>query len=365
LYNTACFIAIFQDREAILSVFQHLSFDDHERVVFCSHPASGLKSIIAVHSTELGPAAGGCRMWPYASDEDAIKDVLRLSQGMSYKNAMAGLPLGGGKAVIIGQSRDDKSEDLFQAFGDFVDSLGGMYVTAEDVGINVADMEIVATRTDFVSGLPHASGTAGGDPSPKTARGIFHGINAAVSHRLGRSDLEGLSVAVQGLGNVGFNLCQDLANAGARLIVADIDEQRVRRAVEELGARAVGIDEILYQQADVLAPCALGGILDSKSIPKLNVSIIAGGANNQLATGEDGDALRTRNILYAPDYVINAGGIINVAYEYLSLGDEAEVMARLEDIGGRLTEIFQAADSQGFSTNRVADAMARKLIGRG
>jgi leucine dehydrogenase len=357
-------VALFEDREAILSVFQHVSFDDHERVVFCSDPASGLKSIIAVHSSELGPAAGGCRMWPYGSDEDAIKDVLRLSQGMSYKNAMAGLPLGGGKAVIIGNSREDKSEDLFKAFGGFVDSLGGMYITAEDVGINVSDMEIVATRTEFVSGLPHASGTAGGDPSPKTARGIFHGIKAAVEHRLGRKDLEGLIVAVQGVGNVGYHLCRDLIEAGAGLIVADIDEQLVSRAVEEFGARAVASNEILLQKADVLAPCALGGILDATSIPGLNVSVVAGGANNQLATEADGDTLRNRGILYAPDYVINAGGIINVAYEYLGLGDEREVMARLEDIGGRLTEIFQAADAQGLSTNRVADTMARKLIGR-
>lgn len=347
-----------------MSVFQHPSFDDHERVVFRCDPTTGLKSIIAIHSTELGPAAGGCRMWSYASEDDAVKDVLRLSRGMSYKNAMAGLPMGGGKAVILGDARKDKSPAMFEAFGDFVESQGGDYITAEDVGIGVSDMEIVASRTQFVSGLPHESGSAGGDPSPKTARGIFHGIKAAAAHRLGRSDLEGLTVAVQGLGNVGYYLCQDLDNAGARLIVADIDEQRVERAVAEFGAVAVGTDEILFQQADVLAPCALGGILDAQSIPRLNVAVVAGGANNQLAVDTDGDALMQRGILYAPDYVINAGGIINVAYEYLTLGDEAEVMARLEEIGGRLTDIFQAAESQGQATNRVADAMARRLIGR-
>lgn len=347
-----------------MSVFQHKSFDDHERVVFCSDPESGLKAIIAVHSTALGPAAGGCRMWPYASDEEAIKDVLRLSRGMSYKNAMAGLPMGGGKAVIIGDSRSDKSEALFQALGGLVESQGGEYITAEDVGINVSDMEIVATRTQFVSGLPHESGSAGGDPSPKTARGIFHGIKAAVAHRLDRDELTGLTVAVQGLGNVGYYLCKDLAGAGAKLIVADIDEQRVQRAVDEFGAVAVDSDQILFQKADVLAPCALGGILDETTIPRLKVAIVAGGANNQLATDEDGDTLKEMGILYAPDYVINAGGIINVAYEYLNLGDEKEVMAKLEEIGGRLTEIFQAADSQGLCTNRVADAMARQRIGR-
>ena len=347
-----------------MSVFQHISFDDHERVVFCSDPATGLKSIIAIHSTALGPAAGGCRMWSYASDDDAIKDVLRLSKGMSYKNAMAGLPMGGGKAVIIGDARHDKSDELFQAFGDFVESLGGGYITAEDVGINVSDMEIVAGRTSYVSGLPHESGAAGGDPSPKTARGIFHGIKAAAAHKLGREDLEGLRVAVQGVGHVGYYLCQDLAAAGARLIVADIDDQRVQRVVDEFGAQAVTGDDILLQQADVLAPCALGGILDAHSISKLQVAIVAGGANNQLATDADGDALRDKGVLYAPDYVINAGGIINVAYQYFGLGDDREVMARLEDIGGRLTEIFQAADKQGLSTNRVADAMARQRIGR-
>lgn len=347
-----------------MSVFQHMSFDDHERVVFFRDPTTGLKSIIAIHSSALGPAGGGCRMWPYASDDDAIKDVLRLSKGMSYKNAMAGLPMGGGKAVIIGDSRSDKSEDLFRAFGDFVESLGGSYITAEDVGISVADMEIVAGRTSYVSGLPHESGTAGGDPSPKTARGIFHGIKAAAAHKLGRSDLEGLVVAVQGVGHVGYYLCKDLAAAGARLIVADMDDQRVQRVVDEFAAQAVPGDEILLQPADVLAPCALGGILDAGSIPKLQVAIVAGGANNQLATDADGDALRDLDILYAPDYVINAGGIINVAYEYFDLGDDREVMARLEDIGSRLTEIFQAADQQGLSTNRVADAMARQRIGR-
>jgi len=272
--------------------------------------------------------------------------------------------MGGGKAVIIGDARKDKSDGLFEVFGDFVESLGGRYITAEDVGINVSDMEIVAGRTGYVSGLPHERGTAGGDPSPKTARGIFHGIKAAAAHKLGRGDLEGLVVAVQGVGHVGYYLCKDLAAAGARLIVADIDDQGVQRAVDEFGAQAVAGDEILLQQADVLAPCALGGILDVHSIPKLQVAIVAGGANNQLATDADGDALRDLGILYAPDYVINAGGIINVAYQYFDLGDDHEVMTRLEDIGGRLTEIFQAADGQGLSTNRVADAMARQRIGR-
>jgi len=349
----------------ILSVFQHPSFDDHERVVFRCDPASGLKSIIAIHSSALGPAAGGCRMWAYPTDDAAIKDVLRLSRGMSYKNAMAGLPLGGGKAVIIGDARKDKSRALFESFGDFVQSQGGDYITAEDVGIAVQDMETVATRTKFVSGLPHASGTAGGDPSPKTARGIYHGICAAARHKLGRDDLDGLKVAIQGVGHVGYYLCKDLFEAGAKLVVADIDPALVQRTVDEFAARPVDVEQILVQQADVLAPCALGGILDARSIPELRVSIVAGGANNQLATDQDGQALRKRGILYAPDFVINAGGIINVAYEYLNLGGDEDVMEKLKEIGDRLGDIFQAADREGRPTNEIADAMARQRIGRG
>ena len=296
-----------------MAAFDESAFDDHERVVFCYDAATGLKAIIAIHSTVLGPAAGGCRLWSYATDDEALHDVLRLSQGMSYKNAMAGLAFGGGKAVIIKTPDFDGSDALYERFGDFVEELGGHYITAEDVGMSVSIMETIAHRTHFVSGLPPKGDHAGGDPSPKTAFGVFKGIEAAAKFKLDRDDLNGLTVAVQGVGNVGYYLCDLLAKAGAKLIVADIDGSRVKRACEEFAAEAVGIDEILEQQADVLAPCALGAILTETSIPKLKVSIVAGGANNQLETNEDGRRLADAGILYAPDYVINGGGIINVA----------------------------------------------------
>ncbi len=348
-----------------MSVFSHPAFDAHEAVHYVHDAPSGLKAIIAVHSTALGPAAGGCRMWNYASDEAALHDVLRLSRGMSYKNAMADLPLGGGKAVILGDSANDKTPALFHAFGRAVDSLSGQYVTAEDVGISVNDMSLVAQQTRHVSGLPHAGGgAAGGDPSPKTARGVFHGIRAAVGARLERDDLSGLSVAVQGLGSVGYHLCRNLHEAGARLVVADIRPEVVERARQEFGAEVVDVDRILGVEADVLAPCALGGILNADSIARLKVAVVAGGANNQLLRDADGEALRERGILYAPDYVINAGGIINVAAEYLKSMSDAEVDEKVAAIGPRLAEIFEIAQREGRATNVVADEMARARIGR-
>lgn len=348
-----------------MSVFSHPAFDAHEAVHFVHDAASGLKAIIAVHSTARGPGAGGCRMWNYASDDAALHDVLRLSRGMSYKNAMADLPLGGGKAVILGDSAADKSPGLFAAFGRAVDSLGGQYVTAEDVGISVRDMAQVAQQTRHVSGLPQAgAGAAGGDPSPKTARGVFYGIQAAVKVRLGRDSLQGLRVAVQGLGHVGYHLCRNLHQAGVELVVADIDAAAVERVCAEFAARAVGVNEILGQAVDVLAPCALGGILNTESIPRLQASIVAGGANNQLLRDADGQVLAERGILYAPDYVINAGGIINVAAEYLGSMDDAQVDDKVRAIGPRLAEIFAMAEREQRPTNEVADQMARARIGR-
>ncbi len=348
-----------------MSVFSHPAFDAHEGVHFVHDAASGLKAIIAVHSTALGPAAGGCRMWNYASDEAALHDVLRLSRGMSYKNAMADLPLGGGKAVILGDSAADKSPALFHAFGEAINGLGGRYVTAEDVGISVDDMSLVAQRTRHVSGLPQAGGgAAGGDPSPKTARGVYHGIQAAVRARLDREDLAGLKVAVQGLGSVGYHLCRNLHAAGASLIVADIRAEAAERARSEFGAEVVDVDRILRVEADVLAPCALGGILNADSIARLKVAVVAGGANNQLLRDADGAALSERGILYAPDYVINAGGIINVAAEYLNSMSDAQVDEKVAAIGPRLAEIFDIAQREGQPTNVVADAMARERIGR-
>lgn len=345
-----------------MSAFSNSAFDEHERVLFCRDVATGLKAIIAIHSTALGPAAGGCRQWAYASDEDALYDVLRLSRGMSYKNAMAGLKFGGGKAVILKAPDFEASDALYERFGDFVDSLRGDYITAEDVGMSVSVMETISRRTKFVSGLPQRDGQAGGDPSPKTAWGVFKGIEAAVAHQLGRDDLDGLTVAVQGVGNVGYYLCSYLSEAGVRLRVADIDEQRVARVVDEFGAEAVGLDEILFQEADVIAPCALGAVLTADSIPRLNTRIVAGGANNQLQTDADGRRLAEAGILYAPDYVINGGGIINVASEYYGGEDDDEVMRRVAAIGPRLAGIFEEAAASGRPTNEIADAQARRII---
>ena len=345
-----------------MAVFDDSAFDDHERVLFCRDAATGLSAIIAIHSTALGPAAGGCRLWRYESEAAALHDVLRLSQGMSYKNAMANLRFGGGKAVILKTPDFEPSEALFEKYGEFVEQLGGSYITAEDVGMSVEIMQTIARRTKYVTGLPQKSGHAGGDPSPKTAWGIFKGIEAAVRFKLSRDDLDGLTVAVQGIGNVGYSLCRYLAQAGAKLIVADINEQRVAAAREEFGARVVGLDDILFQQVDIVAPCALGAILNESSIPKLRTSIVAGSANNQLETAADGQRLADAGILYAPDYVINAGGIINVAAEYFGTANDEEVISQIEAIGPRLTTIFEQAAATHRPTNAIADDQARSLI---
>jgi len=345
-----------------MAAFDEPAFDDHERVVFCRDAATGLKAIIAIHSTALGPATGGCRLWNYESDDAALHDVLRLSQGMSYKNAMAGLNFGGGKAVIIETPDFNGSEALYEKFGDFVEQLNGDYITAEDVGMSVSIMEIIRRRTSHVFGLPARTGHAGGDPSPKTAFGVFKGIEAAVGFKLGRDELRDLTVAVQGVGHVGYYLCKYLFEAGAKLIVSDLDEGRVQRVCEEFAATAVPRDEILDQDADVLAPCALGAILDETSIPKLKVSIVGGGANNQLETQADGQRLADAGILYAPDYVINGGGIINVACEYAGDVDDAEANDLVAKIGPRLTKIFEEASASGEPTNVIADAHAREII---
>ncbi len=345
-----------------MSVFENPAFDDHERVLFCRDPDVGLEAIIAIHSTALGPAAGGCRQWSYANSDEALYDVLRLSQGMSYKNAMAGLQFGGGKAVIVKGPGFAPSDALYERFGEFVDTLHGDYITAEDVGMTPEIMLSIARSTRHVSGLPAEDGKAGGDPSPKTAYGIFCGIEAAVAFKLGREDLSGLRVAVQGAGNVGYHLCRLLHEAGATLVVADIDADKVARAQQEFGASKAGLDEILYVDADVVAPCALGAVFDSDSIPRLKTGIVAGGANNQLAEAEDGQRLADAGILYAPDYVINAGGIINVACEYFGDVDDEGVAELVARIGPRLTTIFEEARAQGLPTNEIADAQARRVI---
>ena len=346
-----------------MEIYAMREFDGHELVVFGHNANVGLHAIVAVHSTALGPAAGGCRMWPYATTTEAVADVLRLSRGMSYKNAMAGLPFGGGKAVIIGDARAAKTPELFAAFGRIVDSLRGRYVTAEDVGTTTADMAHVARVTKYVSGLGRSPGEAGGDPAPKTALGVFLGIKAAVKFRLGRSDLTGLTVAVQGAGGVGYHLCGMLFAAGAKLKVADVQPPALERVCDEFKATPVAPIHVLEEQADVLAPCALGAILNTRSIARLRVPVVAGAANNQLSRDADGESLRAAGILYAPDYVINAGGIISVSREYYG-GTEAQVIEDIQGIPSRLTEIFERARRENRTTNEVADQIARERLGR-
>jgi len=341
-------------------------FDAHEGVHLFTDAASGLQAVIAVHSTHLGPAAGGVRFWHYADTDRAITDALRLSRGMSFKNAMAGLPMGGGKGVVLaGKPGDTITPAQLEAFGRAVESLGGKYVTAEDVGMSEASMKVIATQTRHVSGLPVAAGSAGGDPGPYTAYGVYLGVKEAAKRGLGADSMRGVHVAIQGVGSVGGGLAKLLAKDGARLTLADVNAGRAQALADELGAETAAADAILTVEADVVSPNALGAILTETSIAALNTKVIAGGANNQLETREDGTKLAERGILYAPDYVINAGGIINVGLEYLGQGDEAEVMARIERIPTRLTEVWDEADRSGMPSSDVADMLARRLIGRG
>lgn len=345
-----------------MGVFGHAEFENHESLHFFHDEASGLQAIIAIHSTALGPAAGGCRRWIYRSDADALTDALRLSRGMTYKNAVAGLNFGGGKAVILGNEHAPKSPELFAAFGRAVASLGGRYITAEDVGCSVDDMRYVREQTEFVSGLPQNGSNAGGDPSPWTAIGCLQGIQAAVQARLGTDSLKGLRVAVQGVGHVGLHLCRLLHEAGAVLTVSDVNRENLKAASEELPVTVVAPTELLYADVDVLAPCALGNILTSTTIPRIKAKVIAGAANNQLATAADGARLAERGILYAPDYVINAGGIISVAREYYGSSSEEEVRADVSRIRDRLQAIFDEAKSSGRPTNELADELARNIV---
>ncbi len=347
-----------------MPVFTHPEFDGHETVSHCHDARSGLRAIIAVHNTHLGKGLGGCRMWPYASEDEALTDVLRLSRGMTYKAALAGLPQGGGKSVIIGDPRKDKTPDLMRAVGRAVERLNGAYVIAEDSGTSVADMRHVAEFTRHVGGLADAAAVAAGrtgDPSPATAYGVFIGIQAAVRHRLKREDLRGVRVAVQGVGNVGLRLCELLRDAGARLWVTDIHAPAVERCVRELGATAVAMHEIAALDVDVFSPCALGAILNDSSIGQIQAVIVAGAANNQLARPEHGRALMQRDILYAPDYCINAGGIIDIHYEGLNY-DWAVVEAHLQRIGTTLTRIFERAAEEKRPTGEIADRMAEEIF---
>ena len=339
-------------------------FDAHEEIHFVTDAKSGLKAIIAVHSTHLGPAAGGARFWHYAKDDDALTDALRLSRGMSYKNAMAGLPLGGGKSVLLADSNRTKTPEMLHAFGKTVNGLGGRYITAEDVGINVADMIEVARSTQYVAGLPNSTGDVGGDPGPHTSLGVFLGLKAAVKRGLGKDNLNGLHIAMQGAGSVATGVALHACAEGAKLSIADVDQAKAQKLADATNGTVVAPDGILGLEADVLSPNALGAILTEQTIAALKVPVVAGGANNQLATPADGERLHARGILYAPDYVINAGGIINVCTEYLGDGDASLVRQRIEGIPVRLEQIWSESKASGRDPAAVADAMAQRLIGR-
>lgn len=344
-----------------MTLFDAPDFRDHEQVVFASDDATGLRAIIAIHDTRRGPALGGCRFWAYGSEDEAIADALRLSRGMTYKSALARLPLGGGKCVVLGGAAEVKTPALLRALGLAIERLHGRYITAEDVGVSPHDLRIVGEATAHVAGLPETSG----DPSPSTARGVFVGVETAARRRLGAKSLDGVKVAVQGLGAVGRDLADRLHAAGAKLIVTDIRPDVVHRAVVELGADVAAINEIYDVEADVFAPCALGASLNDQTIPRLRASVVAGSANNQLARAFHGEELRKRGILYAPDYAINAGGIINIAHEDRTGGsghDAAAAATAIDRIAATLDEIFERAEAENLPTSAVADAMAEERL---
>jgi leucine dehydrogenase len=343
-----------------MSVFSNDAFDNHEHVAFGHGRDSGLRAIIAVHSTRLGPAVGGCRMYPYTSDDEALRDALRLSRGMTYKSALAGLPFGGGKSVIIGDPRRDKTQALLESMGEFVNSLGGRYVAAEDSGTGVADIRTMSTRTRHVSGLQEGT-EHGGDPSPTTAYGVYLAIRTAVHYRLGADSMRGLRVAIQGLGNVGFHLAGMLVADGATVCGADVNADNLRRAVDAHGITVVDTADILSVEADVLAPCAMGAVLNEASIDALRVGIVAGAANNQLANEAQADHLWDRGILYCPDFLINAGGIIDVYHQ--RIGSERAVMREHVDrIETNLQEILYRSDRAGRSPHLVAEELAEEYL---
>jgi len=341
-------------------IFETISTSGHEQIVFCHSKDAGLKAIIAIHNTVLGPALGGLRMWPYKTEQEALNDVLRLSRGMTFKNAVAGLNLGGGKAVIIGDPAKDKSEALFRAFGRFVDSLNGRYITAEDVGIDVNDMEYVFRETEFVTGVHQVHGGSG-DPSPFTAYGTLQGLMAALSHKFGNEDVGKHTYAVQGAGHVGSEFIKLLREQGAKVFVTDINKEAVQRCVDEMGCEAVGLEEIYDVDADVYSPCALGGTVNEQTLPRLKCKIICGAANNQLATDEIGDEVQKRGLLYAPDYAVNAGGVMNVSLEIDGYNRE-RAMRMMRTIYYNVGRIFQISDRDHIPTYKAADRMAEERI---
>jgi len=341
-------------------IFETLAQTGHEEVIFCHNKDAGLKAIIAIHNSVLGPALGGLRMWPYATEQDALNDVLRLSRGMTYKAAVSGLNLGGGKGVIIGDPSKDKSEALFRAFGRFVNSLNGRYITAEDVGIDVNDMEYVFRETEFVTGVHQVHGGSG-DPSPFTAYGTLQGLMAALQVKFGNEDVGNYAYAVQGVGHVGMEFVKLLRERGAKVFVTDINSELVQRAVDEHGAEAVAPDEIYDVDAEVYSPCALGGTVNVNTLPRLKCQIICGAANNQLADDEIGDEVTRRGILYAPDYAVNAGGLMNVSLEIDGYNRE-RAMRMLRTIYFNLGRIFEIAKRDSIPTYLAADRMAEERI---
>lgn len=341
-------------------IFEMLAAMGHEQVVFCHDEASGYRGIIAIHSTRLGPAVGGTRFWNYATEEEAIIDALRLSRGMTYKCAAAGMPLGGGKAIIIGDNKSVDREKLFRAHGRFVERLGGRYITAEDVGTSPADMELIALETSYVGGLAGK----GGDPSPWTGLGAYRAMQASAKYRWGSDDLGGKRVAIQGCGNVGYNLAKELSAAEARLIVSDVDAAKMKRAVEEFRATPASPENIYSAEADVFAPCAMGGIINDRTLPQLKAEIICGAANNQLLEDRHGDALEERGILYAPDYVVNSGGVLSGGADLFGWSPE-KVREKVRAIYDTLLSILEIAKLERVPTYKAADRLAERRLQQG
>jgi leucine dehydrogenase len=340
-----------------MEIIEKTTNSGYELLLAGREPASGYHGIIAIHNTALGPAVGGARFWNYADEEEAVTDALRLSRGMTYKNALAGLPFGGGKSILIGDNKTANREGLFRAHGRFVETLGGRYITAEDVGTSPSDMEFVRLETNHVAGLIGCSG----DPSPVTARGVFRAIKASVKYRWGSDDLSGACVALQGCGHVGYYLAKNLREAGARLIAADVDTEKLMRVVEEFDAVTARPDEIYGVRADIFAPCALGGIINDSTIQQLHARIIAGGANNQLLDERHGEMLAEKGILYAPDYAANAGGMINGCIELLGW-ERANALRKVDEIYDTVLTIFEIARTDGIPTNKAADRLAENRL---
>ncbi|GAA4709684.1 Leu/Phe/Val dehydrogenase [Brevibacillus fulvus] len=343
-----------------MKIFDYLQRYDYEQLVFCHDAASGLRAVIAIHDTTLGPALGGTRMWTYQSEEEAVIDALRLARGMTYKNAAAGLNIGGGKAVLIGDPRKDKSEALFRAFGRYIQGLNGRYITAEDVGTTVADMDLIHMETDYVTGVSPAFGSSG-NPSPVTAYGVYRGMKAAAKVAFGDDSLSGKTIAVQGVGNVAYNLCRHLHEEGANLVVTDIQEENMNRAVRDFGAKAVGVRDIFGVDCDIFAPCALGAVINDETIPLLKAKVIAGAANNQLKEERHGDLVHEMGIVYAPDYVINAGGVINVADELQGYNRE-RALKKVETIYDSILKVFEISERDRIPSYQAADRMAEERI---